>query len=177
VKSYKANAKPGARKDSLGALLETEYDDGKHLTHLQLLSNAFLLYVAGTETVSNAATFTLYELAKQPQLAADVAKELSEAGFTSVTDFNTQRLEQLPLLNAVIRESLRVYSPVGGPGDRESPPQGVDLGGYYIPGGVRSPTFPLLIKRSPCVVSRTLPAGIQRSIQTRTFTNPKGMGK
>jgi len=95
-----------------------------------------LLYVAGTETVSNAATFILYELAKQPQLAADVAKELAQGGLTSVSQFSTQGLEQLPLLNAVIREGLRMYSPVGGPGGRETPPEGVNMGGYYIPGGV-----------------------------------------
>jgi cytochrome P450 len=99
------------------------------------LSNAFLLYVAGTETVSNAATFTVYELAKQPQITTKLAEELSV--FKSVHDFTTVNLEHLPLMNAVIREGLRLYSPVGGPGGREAPPEGVQMGGYYIPGGVR----------------------------------------
>jgi cytochrome P450 len=85
--------------------------------------------------VSNAATFTVYELAKQPQIATRLAEELSV--FKSVQDFTTGNLEHLPLLNAVIREGLRLYSPVGGPGGREAPPEGVEMGGYYIPGGVR----------------------------------------
>jgi len=135
IQSYKDNAKAGSRKDSLGALISSRDDDGNHLTDLQLLSNAFLLYVAGMETVSNAATFTIYELAKQPRIAARLAEELSV--FESVNDFTTVSLEQLPLLNAVIREGLRLYSPVGGPGGREAPPEGVQMGGYYIPGGVR----------------------------------------
>ena len=98
------------------------------------MSNAFLLYIAGTETVSNAATFTIYELAKQPQIAAQLAEELSV--FQGIQDFTTVNLEHLPLLNAVIREGLRLYSPVGGPGGREAPLEGVEMGGYYIPGGV-----------------------------------------
>ena len=84
--------------------------------------------------MSNAATFTIYELAKQPQIATRLAEELSV--FKSVQDFTTVNLEHLPLLNAVIREGLRLYSPVGGPGGREAPPEGVQMGGYYIPGGV-----------------------------------------
>jgi cytochrome P450 len=98
------------------------------------LSNAFLLYIAGTETVSNAATFTIYELTKQPQITTRLAEELSV--FQFIQDFTTVHLEQSPLLNAVIREGLRLYSPVGGPGGREVPPEGVEMGGYYIPGGV-----------------------------------------
>ena len=85
--------------------------------------------------MSNAATFTIYELAKQSQIATRLAEELSV--FKSVQDFTTGNLEHLPLLNAVIREGLRLYSPVGGPGGREAPPEGVEMGGYYIPGGVR----------------------------------------
>lgn len=118
----------------MGALISSTDDDGKHLTDLQLLSNAFLLYIAGTETVSNAATFTIYELTKQPQITTSLAEELSV--FQFIQDFTTVHLEQSPLLNAVIREGLRLYSPVGGPGGREAPPEGVEMGGYYIPGGV-----------------------------------------
>jgi len=40
------------------------------------------------------------------------------------------------MLNAVIREVLRLYPPIPLPMGRVASPGGTTLGGYYIPGGV-----------------------------------------
>jgi cytochrome P450 len=45
-------------------------------------------------------------------------------------------LEKLPMLNAVIREVLRLYPPIPSPLGRVVPPGGTTLGNYYIPAGV-----------------------------------------
>ena len=170
---YKETVKPGSRKDSLGALISSTDDDGNHLTDLQLLSNAFLLYIAGTETVSNAATFTIYELAKQPHIAARLAQELSV--FQSVKEFETVKLERSPLLNAVIREGVRLYSPVGGPGGREAPHEGV-MSGYYIPGGVSFLSLWLSLNcRLPCLVSHTPFVVMRLYIMNPFSSNRKGI--
>jgi cytochrome P450 len=81
-------------------------------------------------------------LAKHPQYVEKVANELSE--YTSIDDISLRILEKLPFLNAVVREGLRMYPPTGGPFGRLCPPQGINIGGYHIPGGV-SPAQVLLI--------------------------------
>jgi len=50
----------------------------------------------------------------------------------------------MPLLNAVIRESLRLYPPAGGRLGRISPPGGAIIGGYHIPENV-FPSLPGLM--------------------------------
>jgi cytochrome P450 len=92
----------------------------------------------GVDTTAVALTYISYELAKHPELFDTLAKELSK--YTDVASLKISELEQLPILNAVIRESLRIWSPVA-TFARVVPPQGTTLGGYQIPGGVPQPAF------------------------------------
>lgn len=86
------------------------------------------------ETTATTLTFATYALAKHPELFDQLAEELSR--YTDIDSLKSTELEQLPLLNAVIRESIRLWPPGPGPVPRVSPQQGTMLGGYYIPGGV-----------------------------------------
>jgi cytochrome P450 len=63
-----------------------------------------------------------------------LANEISH--YKDVDDFQLIELEKLPMLNAVIRESLKLYPPFPFPIGRLAPPGGTTLGNYYIPGGV-----------------------------------------
>jgi len=47
VLEYKKNAKPGSRKDSLGALISARDEDGVGLSHLELIGAALIFMVAG----------------------------------------------------------------------------------------------------------------------------------
>lgn len=48
---------------------------------------------------------------------------------------NTAALE-LPYLQACIREGLRWLSPIAGMLPKKTPPEGVTIEGYFVPGGV-----------------------------------------
>jgi cytochrome P450 len=76
----------------------------------------------------------MYLLAKHPQYIQKIASELS--GYKDVDSLKSVELAKLPYLNAVIRESMRLYPPFGATFGRVCPPEGRLIGGYFVPGGV-----------------------------------------
>ncbi|GAT28420.1 cytochrome P450 monooxygenase [Aspergillus luchuensis] len=46
-------------------------------------------------------------------------------------------IDALPLLDAIVRETLRRHAPAPAPLSRVTPPEGAWIHGYYIPGGVQ----------------------------------------
>src|SRR5579859_8031487 len=96
-----------------------------------------LTFALGVDTTAIALTYLSYELAKHPEYFSRLSQELEN--YKTVDDLQSSELEKLPLLNGVIRETLRLYPPVPGPiATRCCPPEGTTLGGYFIPGGVYS---------------------------------------
>jgi cytochrome P450 len=81
-----------------------------------------------------ALTYITYFLAKHTAYIQKLADELSIYG--NIEDLKLAEMDKLPLLNAVIRESLRLAPPGPGPFGRVCPPEGRVLGGHFIPGGV-----------------------------------------
>jgi cytochrome P450 len=100
---------PSASADCVGRAIDEAAQP--RLTVAELRDNLVQLYLAGHDTVSCALAWTVYLLARHPQVQADLAAELRSlppgAGF--------EALDRLPLLDAVVKESLRLYptSPFG----------------------------------------------------------------
>ena len=66
-------------------------------------------FVAGQETSSTATTWALFALTQAPQCQAKLREEL----LNIATDTpSMEELNNLPYLDAVVREALRVHSPV-----------------------------------------------------------------
>lgn len=75
------------------------------------VDNAATFYLAGHETTANALTWSLFLLAEQPALQAELAEEaraaLGEAGGNGPA-----LVDRLPRLRAALQESLRLFPPV-----------------------------------------------------------------
>jgi len=141
IRTYKECVVPGSRKDALALLLASTEDPDSPLTGEELVGAASILLVAGMDTSKVALSYISYELAQHPELFKSLQKEL--ASYQDVDSLKLTELEQLPMLNAVIKETLRMWPPVA-PFARLVPPGGITLGGYHIPGNV-DPTLRLLI--------------------------------
>lgn len=90
--------------DLLDMLLEARYEDnGEPMKEDQMIDEILVLIIAGHETTANALTWTLYLLATHPEYQESLRSE------TKVGDLHT--LVSNELLNAVIRESMRLYPP------------------------------------------------------------------
>lgn len=117
--------------DVLAALVHAHDDDGTQLSNEEMVGHALTLFLAGHETTSHALTFTLFLLHQHPEIHAALLDEL-----TSVLQGeapSVEHLSQLPLLDGVIKESLRLLSPA--PIGIRVTAHECELGGYTLPKG------------------------------------------
>ena len=171
-----------SRQDIFAHLLGEDKETGTAFTQIQLLASAELVIVAGTglplplslsthtkkkkdirtkcraktDTTSMTLICTLRELALSPEIQGKLRSELPPSG-TPLTCANTANL---PYLNAVINEALRLWPAVPSGAQAVTPPAGYWIAGTYVPGNVAvrinhcaimtgffSPFFPFLPQR------------------------------
>ncbi|PYH90165.1 cytochrome P450 [Aspergillus ellipticus CBS 707.79] len=103
---------------------------------LWLRGDARLVIVAGSDTTSATLTGIFYELAQHPEevrkLRAELAPYVDENEPRG--EFRDSKISHLEHLNGVINEGLRLYPAVPSSLPRETPPEGVQVDGVYIPG-------------------------------------------
>lgn len=90
--------------DLLDMLLDARYEDtGLPMEERQVIDEILILLIAGHETTANAMSWTLYLLANHREVLAALREEIKDLDVdNSVTNDR---------LNAVIRESMRLYPP------------------------------------------------------------------
>ena len=117
--------------DVLSMLLQAHDEDGERMTDTELIGETTILYLAGHETSSNALTWTLFLLSQHPKVLSDLVDELeSELHGEAPT---VEQLSHLPLLDAVIKESMRLLPPA--PVGMRIGIEDFELGKYHMPAG------------------------------------------
>ncbi|XP_063621075.1 cytochrome P450 4d8-like isoform X2 [Cydia splendana] len=95
----------------LEMLLETSLKV-KGFTDLELREEALVMSAAGTDTSAVAASFALVMLARNPEVQEKVFEELNDVLYCSDKAVTASDLPNLKYLEAVIKETLRLYPPV-----------------------------------------------------------------
>ena len=108
-----------------------------NLTIPDLVANANLMVIAGSETTASILSGTTYLLLKHPRVMNKLLKEV-RGSFTSADQINSVNLSELQYINAVLDESFRLYPPAAGSHPRRTPPEGADIVGNWLPGDVRA---------------------------------------
>ncbi|MCO6458655.1 MAG: cytochrome P450 [Pirellulaceae bacterium] len=97
--------------DVLSLLVKArDEESGLSLTEAQLMGHVGVLFAAGHETSANGLTWTLFLLSQHPRVHADVSDEVW--GLLRGAAPRIEQLDELPLLDAVVKESLRLLPPV-----------------------------------------------------------------
>jgi cytochrome P450 len=99
--------RPGG--DMLSMLIAARDEDGSALDEDELVGHTGVIFAAGHETSTNALAWTFFLLSQHPQVARDLREELSVLGGAPPS---LEQLGKLPLLDAVVKESMRVLPPV-----------------------------------------------------------------
>lgn len=88
------------------------------------------MLTCSSDTVASTLIYLFYRLVLHAQHAEIIRKELDS--IPSIYD--SEALKRLDHLNGCINETLRLHPSVPTGGYRESPPQGIDIAGRFIPG-------------------------------------------
>jgi len=113
---------------------------GEHDTSLPKLSqddlrmDALFAIQAGSDTTSGVLIFVFYYLLTNPNALERLRAELDEAFPDSDAPLNLEKLTNLPFLNGVVDESLRLGTPFPGL-PRVTPKGGAMLDGVFFPEG------------------------------------------
>jgi cytochrome P450 len=119
------------RGDVLSLLLTARTEDDTGLDDRQIRSHILTFLGAGYATTANALTWTFYLLAENPRVLTRLAAELAQVlGGRLPTAAD---LAQLPYLDQVVKESLRLYPPAWVQLRRAR--TAVTLEGYSLPAG------------------------------------------
>ncbi|MBA3470564.1 MAG: cytochrome P450 [Herpetosiphonaceae bacterium] len=125
-------ANPDEQHDVLANLIKARDEDGTAMTDVELIGQATLLFAAGHETTGNSLIWTLILLAQHPNVMHDLLDELDQVlGGAAPT---VEQLNKLPLLDKVIKESLRLFPTVFMSARKATQP--FQLGPYELPEGM-----------------------------------------
>jgi cytochrome P450 len=132
-------------QDVLATLIAARDEDGQALTDDELIGQTYTLFAAGHETSSNALAWALFFLEQHPQLLADLHDEL--AGALGGAAPSLEQLGRLPLLDRVVKETLRLMPPASVLVRRSTEP--FQLGGFALPAGALIFLSPFITHRLP----------------------------
>ncbi|KAE8146157.1 cytochrome P450 [Aspergillus avenaceus] len=137
-------------------------EDFKHNPKQERLDIACELFdqlTAGFETSAVALTYLFWELSRHPELQKELRDELLtlEPKITYPQTSNSRELPQakaidnLPLLEAIVTETLRLHAPIPGIQPRVTPYPSCNLAGYDIPANTRVNAQAYSLHRNPDV--------------------------
>jgi len=145
--------KEGRGVDLLTKFQQAQHDHPEFMTDEQVLASCTSMIFAGSETTAISLSSVFYYLLKNPQAYEKLMQELDENaanGGIAERPYNQvswAEAQKLPYLDAVIQEAFRLHPAAGLILERYTPPQGVEICGRFIPGGVIVGCNPWVVHR------------------------------
>ncbi|XP_076941167.1 cytochrome P450 76T24-like [Bidens hawaiensis] len=99
------------QNDVLDLLLDINFKDGHELSINDMKSLFMDLFVAGTDSISTTLEWAMTELIRNPKKLKITRFELMKCMHTKRETLNEHDIPQLPYLQAVIKETLRLHPP------------------------------------------------------------------
>jgi cytochrome P450 len=106
------------------------------MKHRWLNGDARLIIVAGSDTTASTLTYIMYHFARDPTIVTKLRQELKEINYLPGSETEVREIQDAKYLNGIINEALRLHPAVPSGVLRQTPPEGIDIQGNFIPGGV-----------------------------------------
>lgn len=128
----------GAPVDFLEKLLVANQDDPEKVTPYHVFMMGLSNVLAGSDTTAISLSAILYYLLKNPEKMTKLRQEIhefEEQGRCGNPAVSFKQSQEMPYLQAVMKEALRLHAAVGLPLWRVVPEGGVEICGYFFPQG------------------------------------------
>lgn len=124
-----------ARDDFMTPMLNQNNPNYTRMSLPEIESTTALLLLAGSETTGTTLCGTITLLLQNPVEMKKLEREIRNS-VQREEDLTFRKLQNLPFLNAVIQEGLRLCNPVAGGLLRVTPRGGATVCGHFLPEGV-----------------------------------------
>ncbi|KAL4965811.1 cytochrome P450 [Aspergillus stella-maris] len=101
---------------------------------MNLEAEAQLVIIAGSDTTSSALTNAIFQLLNHPEQMEKLRAEFKQQVNRDMSEIAPEDLANLPHLNAVLYETLRLHPPVISGVQRQVSPSGLQVAETFIPG-------------------------------------------
>ena len=104
--------KEGISDDLLGSLLATQQlaDPEQRLSDIDIVDELITFFVAGMDTTGQPIMMTLFNLSQNPQYLEKLKTERDQT-YNTETRKTIDSLQKMDVLHAILKETLRLYSP------------------------------------------------------------------
>jgi len=123
-------------------------------TETQLFDDAHVLFSAGSHTTGTTLIAGVYHLLRNPDIKQRLIDEVRAVWPVLDQPPSYEQLEKLPFLTAVIKETLRIATPIPAGLPRVVPPSGAVISGADIPGGTVVSQSPIFVIFSEDIFAR-----------------------
>ncbi|OQV00819.1 hypothetical protein CLAIMM_06267 [Cladophialophora immunda] len=136
----------GTEPTDLFTYLLAHDESGRTLAKRDLESDSPVIIVAGSDTTAVCLSFVFYFISRDATIQKRLIEEVDQAWAQHGASLDGRKLgpEQMPYLNAVINESLRMVPPAPNGNQRTTPKGGCVVDGRYLPENTQvscQPTF------------------------------------
>lgn len=138
-------AQGGEARDVMAMLIQARDEDGSAMSEEELIGNASVIFTAGHETTAYTLTWAMLLLDQHPAVAANLYDELH--GLLAGNAPTIAQLGQLPLLDRVVKEVLRVLP--AAPASLRVAQRDFELGPYTLPLGTTVMTSSYITHHMP----------------------------
>lgn len=128
----------GDDADMIGNLMNSAYKDGSRIPNHEIAHLMITLLMAGQHTSSSASSWVVLHLASRPDITEELYQEQVSVlgnGSSQLPPLQHRDLEKLPLLQQVLKETLRVHSSIHSVMRQVTRPIPVPNTDYVIPAG------------------------------------------
>ena len=126
-------------KDFLTKFLDLKFQDPENFTESDVKIGLIQNVATGSDTVAGSLSAILYFLLKNPRtmnkLRLEIDKYCRDHGLPTREVISFKDSQQLPYLQAVIQEALRLHPITGLPFERAVPVGGAEICGHFFPEG------------------------------------------
>ena len=137
--------------DFFEALMHDKNMANHNLQWGEIVAEITIMLNAGSTTTAIAMANVMYQLLKNPDCMQKLRAEIDATLDEDEEIAPYEKVKYLPYLRACLDESLRIFPPISHGLTRQTPEEGSEIAGHYIPGGTTVAVSSFIAHRDPVI--------------------------